>query len=140
MLLITQIKFYKAITMSLAQLLEQYDEIDITSSFNDAKNIQSRSEWLDLDDDLKYKAYISVYYIFNKDKASASFSDFVQTIHRKLTFVSNDNAYSEVCPNVSVHSFANLNDVIHQVEEGEKTWLQGLKHLYSLEDMEIYGF
>lgn len=126
--------------MSLAQLLEQYDEIDLTNCFNNAKNIQSRAEWLDLEDDMKYKAYISVYYTFNKEKEGASFNNFIQTIHTKLVGISNDNEYSEVCPNVSVHSAFNLNDIVHQVEIGEKTWLQGLKDLFTLEDMEIYGF
>jgi hypothetical protein len=61
-------------------------------------------------------------------------------IHTKLVRISNDNEYSEVCPNVSVHSALNLNDIAHQVEIGEKTWLQGLKDLFTLDDMEIYGF
>jgi hypothetical protein len=126
--------------MSLVQLLEQYDEVDLMHSLNNAKNIQSRAEWLDLDDDLKYKAYISVYYSFNKEKEDASFNNFINMIHTKLVRISNDNEYSEVCPNVSVHSVLNLNDIVHQVEIGEKTWLQGLKDLFTLEDMEIYGF
>lgn len=132
-------KLNKLNKMSIAQLLEQYSEDNLIETYNYIMNIQSRAEWLDLHDDLKYKGYIAIYYNYNKEKETACFNNFIQAVHTKLLFVSNDNEYSEGCPNVSINTFENLNNIKVQVETGEKTWLQGLKDLYTLEDMEIYG-
>ena len=122
--------------MSIAQLLELHSEIDLENIFNQAND--SENFWDVASDEDKYLAYISVYYKFHKDDNQASFANFVRKIDAKMKYIK--VAYAEICANVTDHQEIYMNEIIHSVEENEKTWVEGLSMLFTIYDMQMYGW
>lgn len=106
----------------MEQLYELYDEILLESLFINAND---EIFWINSNDEDKYKAYISNYYHFNKNNDDASFGNFIMKIHTKLN---------------NIHNLNTINNITNLVITNQQTWLEGLQNLYSLEDLEIYGW
>lgn len=123
--------------MSLGQLYTLYDEIDIENTFAIAN---SDEFWNQASIEERYKAYICAYVHFNREIPHASFMSFVNKIKHKLSIVSEDIHYSQLHQNLSIHNIIHMNNIIMDVNNGEKTWLQGLQEIYTLNDLSVYGW
>jgi hypothetical protein len=124
--------------MSMEQLYELYDEIELETIFNNACN--SEQFWNEGTDEDKYKAYIAAYHKYNKEMNDASFKNFVYNIHNKLKNVEGDQDYADAFGEITVHDLNNINNIVHLVETNEKNWVEGLTMLYSIDDLSIYGW
>jgi hypothetical protein len=126
--------------MSLHQLFDEMDEIHLFEIYTLAHGPNGEDYWSASSNETKYKGYISVYVEHNRMNPEASFSNFIFKIEEKMRFLTDGNEYGYLTEGLSVHSQEILNQKIEQVYNGEKTWLQGLCELFTLRDLEIYGW
>lgn len=125
--------------MSIQQLFTQIGEIELFEIYTLANGPNGDEYWTGASDETKYKGYISVYTEFNRMKPEASFANFILKIHEKMSFLT-VNEYGYLVDGISVHSQNTLNQNIEEVNNGEKSWLNALRELYTLRDLEIYGW
>ena len=125
--------------MSLQQLFNEIGEIELFEIYTIANGPNGEEYWSAASDETKYKGFISVYVEFNRMKPDASFANFILKIHEKMSFLT-VNEYGYFVDGLSVHSQNTLNEKIEQVYNGEKSWLEALQELYTLYDLENYGW
>ena len=124
--------------MSIQQLLDEIPYDILKNTFENAN--KNEKFWTDNSIDNIYIAYLANYAYYYGENKDAGFSDYTLKIRSKINNCKKDFSYRGLFEHIKNKSIEEIIEIDYKVQNNELTWLEGIKKLFTLEDLGIYGW